>query len=178
MSFRLTKKFFSQNALELAPSLLGKLLCRKIGKQIVKLRITETESYFGKEDTACHAHKGETPRTEPMFEKGGITYIYLCYGMYNMLNVVSGKKDNPEAVLIRGVEGYEGPGKLTKALQITRELNKINLSTSEELWIEDDRKSFEYTTTKRIGINYATEEYRNKNWRFIVNNYVINKTNN
>lgn len=167
---RLTKDFFRQNALDLAPSLIGKLLCRKIGKEVVKLRITETESYYGKEDTACHASKGRTTRTEPMFSEGGITYIYLCYGMYNMLNIVSGKEDNPEAVLIRGIEGFNGPGKLTQALNITRELNKIDLCLSDELWIEDDGIILDYKRTPRIGISYATQEYRNKEWRFVAIN--------
>lgn len=170
MSNRLTKEFFFQNALDLAPSLLGKLLCKKQGQEIIKLRIVETENYFGKEDTASHAYKGKTQRNEPMFEEGGITYIYLCYGMHNLLNIVSGKKDNPEGVMIRGVENYNGPGKLTKALNITRELNKIDLSLSNELWIEDDGMVVEYISATRIGINYATEEYRNKKWRFVVNN--------
>jgi len=167
---RLTKDFFRQNALDLAPSLIGKLLCRKIGKEVVKLRITETESYYGIEDTACHASKGRTSRTEPMFLEGGITYIYLCYGMYNMLNIVSGKEDNPEAVLIRSIEGFNGPGKLTQALNVTRELNKIDLCLSDELWIEDDGINVDYTRTPRIGISYATQEYRNKEWRFVAIN--------
>jgi DNA-3-methyladenine glycosylase len=167
---RLRKDFFKQNALELAPSLIGKLLCRKTGEDIVKLRITETESYYGIEDTACHASKGRTARTEPMFSEGGITYIYLCYGMYNMLNIVSGKEDNPEAVLIRGIQGFNGPGKLTKALSISRDLNKIDLSLSDELWIEDDGIILDYKRTPRIGISYASKEYRDKEWRFIANN--------
>ncbi len=167
---KLKADFYSKNALEMAPLLIGKLLCRKIGEQTIKLRITETESYYGIEDTASHAHKGKTPRNEPMFEKGGITYIYLCYGVHNLLNIVSGEKDNPEAVLIRGVEGFDGPGKLTKALQITREHNKVDLSKSNEIWIEDDGVKLNYIQTPRIGINYASEEFRNKNWRFVVTN--------
>lgn len=167
---RLTKEFFTQNALELAPMLIGKLLCRKMDKGIIKLRITETESYYGTEDTACHAHKGKTERTEPMFSEGGITYIYLCYGIYNMLNIVSGEKDNPEAVLIRGVQLFNGPGKLTKALNITKDLNKIDLCLSDELWIEDDGVILAYKKTPRIGISYASKEYRDKEWRFIANN--------
>ncbi len=167
---RLNKDFYLKNALEMAPLLIGKLLCRKIGKETIKLRITETESYYGKEDTASHAHKGKTPRNEPMYEKGGITYIYLCYGMHNLLNVVSGEKENPEAVLIRGVEGYDGPGKLTKAMQITKLLNRVDLTKSKEIWIEDDGVKLDYIQTPRIGINYAFEEYRNKKWRFVVIN--------
>lgn len=165
---KLKSDFYSKNALEMAPLLIGKLLCRKIGRETIKLRITETESYFGFEDTASHANKGKTQRNEPMFEKGGITYIYLCYGVHNLLNIVSGEKENPEAVLIRGVEGFNGPGKLTKAMQITRELNKVDLSKSKDIWIEDDGVELDYVQTPRIGINYATEEFRNKMWRFIV----------
>ena len=92
----------------MAPSLIGKLLCRKMcdenGERIIKFRITETECYFGEEDTACHAHKGKTERTKTMYRRGGIAYVYLCYGMHSMLNVVSGPEGYPEAVLIRGVE--------------------------------------------------------------------------
>jgi len=87
-----------------------------------------------------------------------------------MLNIVSGKVDNPEAVLIRGIEGFNGPGKLTKALSIKRDLNKVDLSLSDELWIEDDGISLDYKKTPRIGISYATQEYRDKEWRFIAIN--------
>ena len=154
----------------MAPSLIGKLLCRKIydesGEHIVKLRITETECYFGEEDTACHAHRGRTGRTETMYLKGGVAYVYLCYGIHSLINVVSGPKDFPEAVLLRGIEGYYGPGRLTKALCIDRSLNGISFITSDEIWIEDDGTKVEYTSGKRIGIDYATEEYRNVLWRF------------
>ena len=102
----------------MAPALLGKLLCRRVDDKIIKYRITETECYFGEDDTACHAHKGKTERTKIMYHEGGVAYVYLCYGLHSMLNVVSGIEDFPEAVLIRGVEGYNGPGKLTKALEI------------------------------------------------------------
>ena len=144
----------------MAPSLIGKLLCRRVcddsGERIIKLRITETECYFGEDDTAYHAHKGRTERTKVMYREGGVAYVYLCYGMHSMLNVVSGPKDFPEAVLIRGVEGYEGPGKLTKALHIDRSLNEENMILSNELWIEDDGYVAEFQMGKRIGIDYAT----------------------
>ena len=146
--------------------MLGKLLCRKVDGQTVKLRITETEAYYSEEDTACHAHKGRTPRTQTMYLEGGVAYVYLCYGIHSLLNVVTGEKDHPQAVLIRGVEGYNGPGKLTKALKIDRSLNGENLIESDRLWLEDDGFTCEYTASKRIGIDYATEEYRNKLWRF------------
>ena len=154
----------------MAPSLIGKLLCRKVyenGKEkTIKLRITETECYFGENDTACHAHKGKTERTKIMYHRGGVAYVYLCYGIHSLLNIVSGPKDFPEAVLIRGVEGFNGPGKLTKALSIDRSLNGEDLINSEKLWLEDDGYSAKYIAGKRIGIDYATEEYRNMLWRY------------
>ena len=101
-----------------------------------------------------------------MYHEGGIAYVYLCYGIHSLINVVSGPKDFPEAVLLRGIEGYYGPGRLTKALCIDRSLNGISFITSDEIWIEDDGTKVEYTSGKRIGIDYATEEYRNVLWRF------------
>ncbi len=124
---KLNFEFYSQNAIILAPKLLGKLLCRNLDGKIIKLRITETESYFGEKDTACHAHKGKTERTKIMYENGGWVYIYLCYGIHYMFNIVTGVKNSPEAVLVRGVEGFNGPGKLTKALKIDKTLNGENL---------------------------------------------------
>ena len=170
---RLEKEFYNISAIELAPKLLGKLLCRKINNEVIKLRITETEAYYGEDDTACHAHKGKTNRTKVMYEKGGITYIYLCYGVHYLLNIVSGEKDFPEAVLIRGVEGFNGPGKLTKKLEITKDFNYENLTTSKNIWLEYDNFVAEYITTERIGINYATEEYRKIKWRFVATNVYI-----
>ena len=165
---RLSKEFFSDSVIEVAPKLLGKLLCRKIGNEIIKIAITETEAYFGENDTACHAHKGKTKRTEPMYETGGITYIYLCYGIHSLLNVVTGKADFPEAVLIRGVKGFNGPGKLTKALSIDTKLNCLDLSQSQELWLEDSEEETTYRTGPRVGIDYACDYYRNIHWRFIL----------
>ena len=107
---KLHNDIYSLDALSLAPLLLGKLICRNINGEIIKARITETESYFGTEDTACHAHKGKTNRTKVLYEAGGIAYVYLCYGMHNLLNVVSGTYGHPEAVLIRGAV-IEGSGK-------------------------------------------------------------------
>ncbi len=163
---RLDLNFYKESADAVAPKLIGKLLVRKIGNTIIKARITETEAYLGSEDTASHARFGKTKRTKPIFEQGGITYIYLCYGVHYLLNVVTSEKNNPQAVLIRGIENYNGPGKLTKALKIDLKLNEINLITSNELWIEDDGKKFDFTTSKRIGIDYATEYYKNIKWRF------------
>src|SRR5574344_37818 len=155
---RLGKEFFTLPATLLAPELIGKWLCCAKEDEIIKLRITETECYYGFEDTASHAHKGITQRNAPMFEEGGLTYIYLCYGMYNMLNIVSGQKDMPEAVLIRGIEGHNGPGKLTKYLGITRQMNALNLIDSNLLWLEDDGKTYSWEEKKRIGIAYADKK--------------------
>ncbi len=181
---RIQNSIYNKNAVELAPILLGKILCRSFGEKILRLRITETESYFGEEDTACHAHKGKTARTKVMYRRGGFAYIYLCYGVHYLLNIVSGEENHPEAVLIRGgvtdisIENFSkvynkkspynlnGPGKITRALHIDKSLNEEDLTVSEKIWIEDDGFSAEYFTAKRIGIDYATEEYRNKLWRF------------
>lgn len=162
---RLDKEYYKKNAVELAPALLGKLLCRRCGEDILKYRITETECYFGEEDTACHAHRGKTERTKILYRDGGYAYVYLCYGIHSLLNVVSGAENHPEAVLIRGIEGYTGPGRLTKHLNITRSLNGEDLCTSDELWIEDDGFATGYKASRRIGIDYATEEDRNRLWR-------------
>jgi len=153
----------------LAPRLLGCFLCRKMPDgRVLKLRITETEAYFGEEDTACHAHKGKTPRTEVMYRDGGCAYVYLCYGIHSLLNIVCGEEGHPEAVLIRGVEGADGPGKLTKLMNITREQNGIILTEANGLWIEDGCDVAEYTTAPRVGIDYAEKRDREIEWRFIL----------
>lgn len=168
MAKRLGRTFLCQSATVLAPELLGKLLCRKTDRGILKYRIMETECYFGEEDTACHASKGKTQRTAVLYEKGGTAYVYLCYGIHCLFNVVSGRKGHPEAVLIRGVAGYNGPGKLTRAMEIDRSLNGEDMTSSRQLWLEDDGDKPAYITAKRVGIDYATEEYRDILWRFIV----------
>ena len=99
----LKKDYFLRPATEIAPDLIGKILCRKTENGIIRSRIIETECYFGEEDTACHAHKGKTERTKVMYQSGGITYVYLCYGMHALLNIVTGPENHPEAVLIRGI---------------------------------------------------------------------------
>ena len=158
------------DAVTAAKTLLGKWLCRRLDDGTVrKARIVETESYCGEDDTACHAHCGKTARNAPMYEAGGIAYIYLCYGMHNLLNVVTGPKDYPEAVLIRGVEGAIGPGRVTKFMQIDRTLNREPFATSRLLWIEDDgTQPLRFKSTPRIGIAYATKRDQNRKWRFVV----------
>lgn len=166
---KLNKSFYEQDVLEVAPALIGKLLVRKLDSgQILRYRITETEAYKGEEDSACHARFGKTTRTFVLYKRGGFSYVYLCYGMHYLFNVVTGKKDNPQAVLIRAVEGYNGPGRVTKAMAIDKSLNEVDLTTSSKLWIEDDAHKAEYITAKRVGIDYATEPYKSIEWRFII----------
>ena len=167
---RLAEQDYGVDAVTMAKALLGKILCRRLDDgNVVRVRIVETEAYFGEEDTACHAHKGRTPRTDVMYAPGGCAYVYLCYGMHSMLNIVTGPAEHPEAVLIRGVEGASGPGRVTKALQITRELNRENLVKSRRLWIESDcAEAPRFTATPRIGIGYASKRDQSRKWRFLI----------
>ena len=168
---RLSTGFFTRDVLEVAPDLLGKYLVRKFDDgRIEKFLITEVEAYRGEEDLACHVSKGRTPRTEIMYHEGGKIYVYLIYGMYWMLNIVTCVKDIPQAVLIRGIEGFDGPGKLTKRLFIDKSFYGEDLFLSRRLWIEPDINSDEikFKTAPRIGIDYAGEIYKNKPWRFIL----------
>jgi len=163
---RLSNEIYTLSALQLAPYLLGKHLCRRLGDKIIRLPITETEAYCGETDTACHAHRGKTPRNAVMYEPGGIAYIYLCYGIHNLLNVVAASEGEPEAVLIRGVEGISGPGRVTKALEIGLDLNREDYRASNLLWLEDGAE-VEFVTTPRIGIGSASEEDQARLWRFL-----------
>ncbi len=164
----LDKEYFSRPATELARGLLGKWLCVRQGECVLRRRITETECYFGEEDTACHAHKGRTPRTDTLYQQGGITYIYLCYGIHSLLNIVTGEEDHPEAVLIRGVEGAVGPGRVTKLLGLTTAQNRIPLCPQSGIWLEDDGTPLPvYDALPRVGIDYAAPEDRDRPWRYI-----------
>ena len=169
MEKRLDQNFFLNDALEVAPGLLGKVLVRIYPNGIKeKFIITETEAYRGEEDNACHASKGRTLRTEIMYQNGGYIYVYLIYGMYWMLNFVTGPKDFPQAILIRCIKGFNGPGKLTKQLAIDKSFNGENLNTSERIYICEEINSISFKTSNRIGISYAGEEWINKPWRFIL----------
>ena len=165
---RLSPEIYTKPAVDLAPLLLGKTLCRCIDGEIIRRRITETEAYVGESDTACHAHKGKTLRTSVMYEQGGIAYIYLCYGIHNLLNVVAGDIGEPEAVLIRALESISGPGRLTKAFKIDRALNRESFITSDSLWLEEG-EPFPFTATPRIGIGYASEKDQKRLLRFVAN---------
>jgi DNA-3-methyladenine glycosylase len=169
MKGRLPNSFFQREVLAVAPELLGKIIVRKFDdNRIENFVITEVEAYSGNGDLACHASKGKTVRTEVMFREGGLVYVYLIYGMYWMLNIVTGKENDAEAVLIRGIEGISGPGRVGKALQLDKSFYGESLFTSERIWIENAETVENYVTSPRIGINYAGEPWISKPWRFVL----------
>ena len=168
---RLGADFYTRDVLTVAPALLGKLLVRRLcDGSVIKRRITETEAYRGEEDTACHARAGKTKRTSVLYESGGMAYVYLCYGVHYLFNVVTGDMGSPQAALIRGLEGYTGPGRLTRAMGIDKSLNMTDLTDSPDIWLEDDGLKVRYTAAPRVGIGYATEPYKSIEWRFIWDN--------
>lgn len=164
------KSLQHRRTVALARGLVGKILARRRPDgTVARHRITEVEAYDGENDLACHASKGRTNRTEVMYRPGGVWYVYLCYGVHEMLNLVTGPADYPAALLIRGVEGISGPGRLTKRLAIDRQLNGAVAVQVSGLWIEDD--GFEVSrgmlrTSPRIGVDYAGPEWAGKPWRF------------
>jgi DNA-3-methyladenine glycosylase len=187
----LPKDFYQRNDVVLiAKELLGKTIFSRIDGVLTGGMITETEAYKGPEDRACHAYNNRrTARTEPMFLAGGIAYVYLCYGMYHLLNVVTAMPGTPHAVLIRAIQpthGSEmmlkrrkknkmvpgltrGPGALCQALGITRELNRHSFDR-EPLWIEQPfcmTDPFRILATPRIGVEYAGQDSCLP-WRFIL----------
>lgn len=172
----LSKSFYHKDTLEVARGLLGCFLVRKIGRKVVRARIVETEAYVGEDDLACHASKGRTNRTEVMYGAAGHAYVYMIYGMYHCLNVVTEAKDFPAAVLIRAVEiegvprkETDGPGKLCRFLGIDRSLNEWDITKGEKLWVESGRESDDEAilSMKRVGIDYA-EHCREYPWRFVL----------
>ena len=159
---RLDYDFFHRPCPEVARDLVGKVLVH--GEK--SLRISETECYCGENDTACHASKGRTKRTEVMYMSAGTVYVYLCYGMHWMLNIVTGEENHPEAVLIRACLDADGPGKLTKRLGITGAQNRSSVVNSGTLRIGDDGFRCEIETDRRVGIGYASPEDQQRLWRF------------
>jgi len=177
------------NVVQIAKELLGKLLITKIEKQVCVTRIVETEAYSWKE-RGCHAFEGKkTARNAVMFGPGGAAYVYLCYGIHNLFNVVTNGPDIAEAVLIRAVEPVQGvdwmvsrrkrngnsrrltsgPGKLTKALGIDRSFNGLDL-TKNQIWVEDDGVILDKNLLgigTRIGIDYAGKDAKLP-WRFFI----------
>ena len=156
----------------LARWLIGKHLVRRRADGSVEARlILETEAYDGERDLACHARVGRTPRTEVMYAAGGVWYVYLCYGIHEMLNLVVGPDGWPAAILLRGVEGAVGPGRLTKVLGIDRSLNRAPAAPASGLWIENRGvrvPAGAVARTPRIGVDYAGPVWAAKRWRFTV----------
>ncbi|MDD5183782.1 MAG: DNA-3-methyladenine glycosylase [Paludibacter sp.] len=164
---RISQKEFSRDAVQIAQKLLGKTLVRTWDDgSKTHYVITETEAYLGEEDLACHASKGRTPRTEVMYSGGGKVYVYLIYGMYWMLNVVTGAENHPQAVLIRGIDNIIGSGKVGRELKINKSFYGEDLQTSNRIWIEDGPDVTDFNTAPRVGIDYAGDEWKNKPWRF------------
>lgn len=169
MGERLDKSFFLRDVLEVSPEMLGKIIVRKFAdNHIEKYMITEVEAYSGNGDLACHASKGKTKRTEVMFRAGGLVYVYLIYGMHWMLNIVTGEKDDANAILIRGVKGISGPGRVGKVLQLDKSFYGEDLFTSERIWIENAEPVVKFETSPRVGIDYAGEPWISKPWRFML----------
>jgi len=189
----LPRRFYTRNTLIAAEELLGKHLVRHtLGSEMVG-RIVEVEAYGGNDDPGSHAGRGMTPRNQLMFGEGGFAYVYFVYGMHYCFNVVTEKQNVPGAVLIRALElikGIEtmkknrgtsnvlnltnGPGKLTKAMNITGKQNGLDLTKSKELFIckPEEKKKFEIVSTNRIGIKMGVD----KPWRlYIKNNRFVSK---
>jgi DNA-3-methyladenine glycosylase len=166
---RLTRDFFVRDVLLVAPDLIGKTLAVRSKDDIIsRFIINETEAYRGPEDKACHASKGRTTRTDVMYHEGGKIYVYFVYGMYWMLNFVTGARDDPQAVLIRGIEGFNGPGKLTRAIGTDGSFYGEDLTSSQRIWVEDTGFLPEYKTGPRIGISYAGDPWKDKPWRYYI----------
>lgn len=189
MKEKLTSHFYQNpNVVFLAKSLLGKVLCTRIKGQYTSGIITETEAYSGNNDKASHAYNGKrTKRNESMYLEGGHAYVYLCYGIHHLFNVVTGPKDQADAVLIRAITPMEGkdiilarrkqnklkpslckgPGKVSQALGISLVEDRLKLDGN-SIWIEDQKivvPKSQVQISKRIGIDYAGED-ANLLWRF------------
>ncbi|MFC2090540.1 DNA-3-methyladenine glycosylase [Bacteroidota bacterium] len=169
MKDRLPLDFYTHDVLKVAPALIGKELVLIAPEGIIsKHLITETEAYRGSEDKACHASKGRTARTEVMFHQGGVLYMYLIYGMYWMLNIVTAVNDIPQAVLIRSLKHVKGPGRLTRELHLDSSYNWEDLVKSERIFIINTGIQCNYTAHPRIGIDYAGKYWSQKPWRYVL----------
>jgi DNA-3-methyladenine glycosylase len=166
----LERGFFARPALVVARELIGKHLVRRIGTRVIAAPITETEAYVGPHDLACHGSKGRTERTEVMFGPAGHWYVYFIYGIHWMLNAVTDDEGHPAAVLVRGAGEWDGPAKLTKALQIDRRFYASPIAPQSDLWIEDRGLTIPARTirrTPRIGVDYSGV-WAAKPYRFVL----------
>ena len=161
---RLPYEFYHRPCDAVARDLVGKVIVHGD----IRLRISETEVYWGESDTACHASKGRTKRTEVLYAPAGTIYVYLCYGIHWLINIVTGDADDPQAVLIRACVEAPGPGKLTKLLGITGEYNRQSILETPDLWIGDDGFRCGTETAPRVGIGYASPEDQARLWRYIL----------
>jgi len=177
----LSRDFFDRPTLKVAKDLLGKYLLRETQAGVIHTRIVDVEAYVGPEDRASHASRGRTKRTDVMFGPSGVIYVYLIYGMYHCLNLVTERIDFPAAILIRGIEVVEngngrldsptridGPGRVCRFLTIDRNLNGLDATQGKFIWVEDRGgyiapKQIQKLT--RIGVHYAGE-WAQKPWRF------------
>lgn len=164
----LTEEFFHRDALIVAPELIGKIIVRILddGTEI-RERIAEVEVYRGEEDKACHASKGRTKRTEILYGESGFIYVYLCYGIHWLMNVITGEKEQPQGILIRCGNVHDGPAKLTKYLQIDGSFNGEKICGNNRIRIEDDGFRPKIRTASRVGIDYAGDYWRDIKWRYI-----------
>ncbi|MDR0647236.1 MAG: DNA-3-methyladenine glycosylase [Puniceicoccales bacterium] len=170
LELSLPVEFIRRSAIEVARDLIGCFLCRQNGDATIgKYVILETEAYLNDQDLASHARFGRTKRNAPMFRDAGCWYIYLCYGMYFMLNLVVDHENYASAVLIRGLDKFSGPGKLTKALNIDGAYNGTLCSRSCGLWIEKSPhpRRIQIQATPRVGIHYAGSTWSQKPFRFV-----------
>jgi len=169
----LSPSFYQRDAEIVAKALLGKVIVHKYRGKTLKARIVETEAYVGTHDLACHASKGRTKRTEIMFGAAGHIYVYLIYGMYEMFNIVTGSKDDAQAVLIRAAEplngldlDLSGPGKFTRGLKISGILNGHHLF-ERKIFLENGGKPKTIKKAPRIGVDYAGI-WKDKHLRFYI----------
>jgi len=177
MRRKLLRRFYVRPTLKVAKGLLGKYIVRRISKKEIAGKIIETEAYIGPKDKASHAYGGKiTPRNWVEYLEGGHLYIYLVYGMYWQLNIVTEKAGKPECVLIRALDLANGPGKVCSCLKLDKSFNGEDLTPSSRgggrrIWLEDRGekiKSSQILATRRIGIDYAGPYWSRRKWRFVL----------
>lgn len=167
----LQAEFFRRPAAKVARDLLGKILVRKQGTSFNSSVVVETEAYEGPHDLASHSSRGRTPRTEVMFGPAGRFYVYRVYGLHWMLNIVTGDVGAATAVLIRGIEGVSGPGRVAAALGIDASFNGCAAIPETGLWFEAQHSRTtkpHITRTPRIGVDYAGPIWAAKKLRFVL----------
>ncbi|MEM0967466.1 MAG: DNA-3-methyladenine glycosylase [Verrucomicrobiota bacterium] len=170
LSAEFNKPFYDRPTLTVARDLLGKQLVFQKEDSWESLLINEVEAYDGPQDKACHAHCGRTKRSEVMFGPAGYWYVYLCYGVHWLANIVVGPEDYPAAVLIRGAGQFDGPGKLTKAIGMTGDANRKKADSASGFFVTDGIKvsKSKIKKTPRIGIDYAGPVWAKKPYRFVL----------